>query len=351
MSTSRRIRRASRRTKAFRKNGKNGSWSQELPRPMRHLAAMTAKYPGVWSLYDAARTELSDLWPEWVYCWTAVAYRVVAPGSGDYLPLEAHREAERVAALAAWGATKGIYRIDPTVLDHLLAAPVDRIPSESLLRLPEWGIYVEFPNHGMKGFFAFLDGLVETPTNLHIVVDCDHGPEERLVPLMIRLTDDLGEAVREGFAFNSAHAHAPRQFVEQLRDAGASQVPSAEEFYQQLVTPLLSVLLYLCSEEPEIEKERGPASVGTPRLEPRSRPERALELPTVWKTGFKLGKELRKVEASPHQGGTVRPHMRRAHWHSYRVGKGRNRVELRWIVPTPVGFKGVPEFATVRETE
>lgn len=355
MSTSRRIRRASRRTKAFRKDGNNGSWSQELPRPMRHLAALTSRYPWAWEVYDYTLRAgtMPDPWPEWVYCPFKAAYSVVAPGPEDEHPAEVHLEAERISALAAWRRTKGIYRLDRTLLDHLLAAPIERIPSDTLLRLPEWGVYVEFPEPRleMRGFFAHFDSVLGGPTDLHILVDGDTEEDDGLIPLLVRLTDDLGEAVRKGFQESDFHRLEAERFFENSFVGGRSRWSSPEELYRFLVTPLLSVLLYLCSEEPEIEKERGPAAIGAPRLEPRSRPERAVELPTVWKTGFKLGKQLRKVESSPHQGSTVRPHMRRAHWHTYRVGKGRNRVELRWIVPTPVGFKGVPEFATVRETE
>lgn len=356
MSTSRRIRRASRRTKAFRKNGKNGSWSQELPRPMRHLAALTSRYPWAWDVYDcnvSRKDSMPEPWPEWVYCPYRAAYAVVAPWRGDGHPREVHVEAECVSALAAWRRTKGIYRLDRTLLDHLLAAPIERIPSDTLLRLPEWGVYVEFPEprRGMRGFFAHFDSVIGSPTDLHILLDTDTNGAGGLAPLLIRLTDDLGEAVRKGFKDSDFHRLEAERFFESAFVRDKSRWSSPEELYQFVVSPLVSVLLYLCSEEPEIEKERGPAGVGTPRLEPRSRPQGVVELPTVWKTGFKLGKQLRKVESSPHQGGTVRPHMRRAHWHTYRVGKGRNRVELRWIVPTPVGFKGVPDFATVRETE
>lgn len=52
----------------------------------------------------------------------------------------------------------------------------------------------------------------------------------------------------------------------------------------------------------------------------------------------------------PTGGLTVRPHVRRAHWHHYWVGEGRTVLEVRWIKPTlvlPEGKKEV-ELATVR---
>ena len=52
-------------------------------------------------------------------------------------------------------------------------------------------------------------------------------------------------------------------------------------------------------------------------------------------------------------GRSVRPHVRRAHWHHYWVGEGRTRLEVRWIEPTfvlPEGKREV-ELATVRKVQ
>lgn len=61
------------------------------------------------------------------------------------------------------------------------------------------------------------------------------------------------------------------------------------------------------------------------------------------------GAEYQKSTATG-TGRTVRPHVRRAHWHHYWVGEGRTRLEVRWIEPTfvlPEGKREVP-VATVR---
>ena len=61
------------------------------------------------------------------------------------------------------------------------------------------------------------------------------------------------------------------------------------------------------------------------------------------------GTEYQKSTATG-TGRTVRPHVRRAHWHHYWVGEGRTRLEVRWIEPTfvlPEGKREVP-VATVR---
>jgi len=68
--------------------------------------------------------------------------------------------------------------------------------------------------------------------------------------------------------------------------------------------------------------------------------------------GYRIGSELRSYKRAvsatrEHKGGTVRPHMRRAHWQHYWTGprNGDRKLILRWIRPTMVGFGSI-ESAT-----
>lgn len=68
--------------------------------------------------------------------------------------------------------------------------------------------------------------------------------------------------------------------------------------------------------------------------------------------GYRIGSELRSYNrarsvSSEHLGGTVRPHMRRAHWHHYWTGPrdGERKLVLKWLPPTMVGVGGI-ESAT-----
>lgn len=65
---------------------------------------------------------------------------------------------------------------------------------------------------------------------------------------------------------------------------------------------------------------------------------------TWYDVGYRVGAELRAYdrtvsERKQHQGGTVRPHMRRAHWHHYWTGPrdGERKLVLKWLAPTMVG--------------
>ena len=80
----------------------------------------------------------------------------------------------------------------------------------------------------------------------------------------------------------------------------------------------------------------------------------------AYQVGYVMGKSFEEqikaktsstgLATGPTGGLTVRPHVRRAHWHHYWVGEGRTALEVRWIKPTlvlPEGRKEV-ELATVR---
>lgn len=76
---------------------------------------------------------------------------------------------------------------------------------------------------------------------------------------------------------------------------------------------------------------------------------------TWYDVGARVGSELRaythvKSGHKPHQGGTVRPHMRRAHWHHFWTGPrdGARNLVLKWLPPTIVGA-GKPDSPTLHK--
>lgn len=105
--------------------------------------------------------------------------------------------------------------------------------------------------------------------------------------------------------------------------------------------------------EVKIPKEKRPVLVSKPGATPKK-----VNVKT-YNVGFVIGKsfEMQLVSGAEYQkstatgtGRTVRPHVRRAHWHHYWVGEGRTRLEVRWIEPTFVLPEGKREIkiATVR---
>ena len=270
-----------------------------------------------------------------------------------------------MGALAAWRITQGIYRFDPGVYDAVHHTPLKRdIPCDILYRLPEWCVYIETPGFQSElgeiyGAFAHLEWDVNTArVELRLVIDCDDG----LIPLPLHLGPwSLREAL-------------DRTMAESLRQAAlmglAEVLQTGDEFRARILsfaTPLVSLLLYLCSQAAEIgDGKKAPHNPRPKRVHgvPRFFPA---EKPTTWNVGMRLGAALRRAYAAAEagnddKGGThasPRPHIRRAHWHGFwsgpiEDGPGREtvkrRFELRWLPPISVNVDDVGEMPAVFRT-
>lgn len=216
-------------------------------------------------------------------------------------------DAGRLACLAAWRCTQGVYRFDPELYAALITTPVTRLPAEILTLMPEWGVYIEAPGLGeFDGFFAC----------------CDYNPRLRLpvLLLLLQMPDNLVPVsipIIDGM----------------LSEAMNIAALGFAEWYQ----PLVSLVLYICS----VTADFSHYTLGRPAPVPTRRGPRIFppEKPVIIPTGAETGALLRASRGGSRQysqnlpgGKRVAPHIRRAHWHSYWVGKPR-RPEIRWMRP------------------
>lgn len=317
------------------------------PRPIDHLESVSRDYPGIWPQYDrflGMRGRGLPEWPSWCHCPMAAAYAIVSGGGDARVSPARSLEIARVAALAAWRPTQGIYRFDVTLLAELLETPVTGdLPTDHLLRLPEWCVYVELPEStGALGFFAHLEWDANTEeTELRLLLDRHDG----LLPLALH----LGGTIEASVASFVAHASSRAGSLGLPIALGAEHVAPIAN----LAAPLVSVLLYLCAGDAELRPTRGvKRPPGRPQLRNgRMPPARGLE---VYETGFGLGKALREAReaavAGTHRG--PRPHVRRAHWRNQAYGPKHSQHKLLWIHPTLVGVGGVvPTIRHVKTPE
>lgn len=253
-----------------------------------------------------------------------------------------------------------MYRFDPHLLDALWNTPVQGdLPVELLLHIPEWGVYIETPGRragqlgAIQGFFAWMesdanDGRME----LRLLLDPVDGG--RLINLPIHLH---GGGLEQSLwaAFGEAGRQALAHGVGGGVAAAATQLaaPMAEA-----VAPLVSLLLYLCSEAAEV------AGTWPPERPQEQRTKRGARLfpptaPKAWEVGERVGAVLRASEEAA-QGGEgspqgrragPRPHVRRTHWHTYYTGpRDAPTPVVRWVAPVVVGGAGsVPTIHPVSE--
>jgi hypothetical protein len=329
-------------------------------RPLLHLRRILSLYPSATKLAGQLRSDrgrtLPD-WPDWCYLPLHGAY-AIASGGGNLDPERAPHIAE-LGALLPWRETQGIYVYDDTLAPTLDDTPLDNdLPTEALHHLPEWCVYLcldgkAFDAPGLVGSFVHLDYHlashgVPSRLELRLLLDLETEEGPALLPLPIHLGRDLSDGIQ---AFLDEGKH-------QAEKAGLHGLDSSKETLEglrRLALPIVTRTLYLCAEQADIlDDQRRPH----PRL--RAVCSRRPKAPLVWDIGARLGPAL-FAGLKAHDTGTEpegthaspRPHVRRAHWHHFRVGprSGEERLTLKWLPPIPVNVDLGSIVPTIRQVQ
>ncbi len=337
----------------------------ESPSPRLRLAEWGRALPGLWRAVETMRTDYrpdSAAWPSCVFLPLERAARATLDtirAIGHTPPASAaelSRPAITTQCLAAWRMTQGIYRIDPTLYAALIDTPImGDIPADILLYMPEWCVYIETP--GMTapirdgdplpviGLWYWLDQPPAGPLTLCIGIDIGRQPPLTVqhVPLVGTIEAAINETLR-GW--------------EAAVERGNAAPPPAEysEAARAWLPPALSLILYLCTAAADITG-RARERPGNPTLaRTRRHGERlhAADGPRTWEVGARIGAALRTALAAQESDGVagtqVRPHIRRAHWHTYlrgpRAARTRRR-ELRWLPPIPIAVEDCDALPSV----
>lgn len=348
-------------------------FDRKTHRAQEALSALAKRYPDAWAMADEFRAERDGLpaWPDWCYLPMAGWYAIVS--SAKRLPMLAAlpdvADVARLAALGAWRMTRGIYRFDPALYAAVVETPLEGdLPSQVLERLPEWCVYIETPEltwsgQPLPGVWAHLEHDANTgQRELRLMTDSELG----LWPIVIHLGDwPLNEAIERAVeqAARQAVQHQLTRELARLKDAD----PAAQ--LRPVLQPVLSLLLYLCTESADFTRRGQPDRPANPLPKKTKRGWKLFQAggPVEWDVGVRIGAALRAAyqqeqrgESGAPSGRQVRPHVRRAHWHTIVSGK-RKREDgseipaserqraLRWLPPIPVNvadFDSLP--ATVR---
>lgn len=243
-----------------------------------------------------------------------------------------------VAAVGTWSYTKNIYNFDNIFIDKLTDTITDKnIPIDVLKRLPEYCCYInienspiEYAGHKIFGFFVlFIQNdencclcfycLAENDGMFGVFLNVEENTTIKdQITKMPRVTSD---GVIEHFPIKTDE-HVKRKTI----------------FMQKL----LSIVLYLCSDKPDI---CNPLSPGTSPHRPEPKKVKGgmklfpAQKPTIWEVGSNIGQALRNAASQrEYQGGThasPKAHIRRGHWHGYWTGPraGNRKFVLKWLHP------------------
>lgn len=245
---------------------------------------------------------------------------------------------EGVSWFARWQSCRQVYRVDPEVARELSVQGLDgELPVMALSMLPYPIVYIDSPvalgEDVARGFVAWVAPSGHERDELYLAFLSSGGDEWRTsLPLV------AGTTLSGAAATMSAEAEAAAMAV-----GVSSPEPGAEGLAERLA-PALNLLLYVNSREGDAEVVWSPPSGGRgQRPGPRTNPE------TVRALGARMGRAIGAARRSSAVtgagcGGTVSPHIRRAHWQHYWVGPRKGRDDgrhgdglvLRWVPPVYV---------------
>ena len=294
--------------------------------------------------FYAGKDQFGDSWPDWCCFPMAATYAILTHGAdvGSAAETLAQTagvlELPNLTAALIWDKYKLVYRYDDTLAQELSVQDLSgNLPIETFFRMPCPCVFVEygFDFSGEKacGFFAWME--------------CDahsSAPELRLLFLLrsgftlsmpVILTggtiDDSVSALSES-ALKRAAQLPPSLDVDEFTGV----FPSKKD-----ISTAINLILYLCSDEPDIKDEK---VLGITRSR---NSDGSYKRVSVWDVGTRIGAALRKAsnnhttsnaDGGHQQKSVMRPHVRRAHWHSYWTGKrdGERTPVLKWIHPVIV---------------
>ena len=220
-----------------------------------------------------------------------------------------------------------VYEFDQDFAESILAEDWSELLPDVIDYVPHYAFYIKLPFNGTN------EGCVVTVTDEYEVINgSKYKPEfdraeKGVYPIFgadMSTYVGTGEKVLlvSGFAI-------PKDFGLMFDDTPLGTYP------REL---LLNALAYLCSANSDI------AAVYSPTAEKRRNNAKRRSQATWHEVGYRIGAELRNYNRTKHKRGektgrTVRPHMRRAHWHRFWVGPrdGDRRLVLKWLAPTMVG--------------
>lgn len=274
--------------------------------------------------------------------------------------------AAHAVALAGWRVGgKHVLVLHDEVLDELWASgDVDEsIPTEVLAQLPYWAGYIPVARYVEgRGVAHIGDETFEMEGGalVHGVLfallwqhRAEHrGPEYGVCHLSLDISTSRGTEMSIGMALPMDERTSIRGAL--IESVALDDRGMAQRATDALAVPTIGALfaraaqlvLYLCAANAEARIASPPERAAPPR--PKTPQQDKLFAPsqeTVWAIGYRLGaairaarEAVRRAEASAPTGRTVRPHMRRGHWHGYRVGPGRTGWKVIWLPPIPVGL-------------
>lgn len=331
----------------------------DIPNLMTPLRHVRAAVPKLGRLVDKCREHHKQLWPE--SCFVPVEFWVDLGLMGD--------DVDIVDAMCRWQLGKGVYRIDPDVYEALVQTPTGKVPVEVFDHLPEWCVFIPTPSMDGPGFWVHPAWSHQFGKALTFTLLAHDGSIDGIFALPLKSGLTLDEAVRD--AVKDCYLHRVEQFITSYAaqngvfamQFGSAELEEQTQRWLPLIAARLPLVIYLCSANRDITAPEGgqPKKRRAKKTKKRGKRLFSAAQPKVWDVGTRIGAKLRQARkraasaGSTGNGASKRPHLRRAHWHSYWTGplSGPRKLIVKWLPPisVKVDLDDPNTPTTVREVE
>ena len=328
-------------------------------RPIMRLRKLIQDVPNLSDLVNVAMAlrEKTDrkYWPNWCFIPKHVWLSILHVAQNKNVSFETTAQnpktydlTTRLTSIGTWRYSQGIYNFEPEIYNALLESEIPEIlPSNILLQLPEWSMYIPTPKmtfygYNVYGFFASLDVAIDDENDditpyLFITLDTE---ELHTIPIPLtneNLISTIDNIIRKKTSSDE---------IDIIDVLGGNEM--IKTMTLKTITPLLSLLLYICGNEPEIDNLKKPK---TSPSNPQTRKIKGVYKvfpatnPVIWTIGKKISETLRNIDreyrGGSKIGGQKRPHFRKGHHNYYWTGprsSEQTRI-LKWIPPKIVAQK------------
>ena len=267
-----------------------------------------------------------------------------------------------LSTMYLWRKSKGVYRFSPELYKELTKQAIDNdLHMDSFFQMPEWAVYIETPGmmfyeYELEGFIAHVDYAMNPskPNDNHIDLQLALFIKGVDQPCMMALPFGEGTVMDAVERMTEIDKQSLRDKAALYQGATVTFKERTLEESLRVYVPMLNLLMYLCSEEPDMERQNQPAGYNY-KKEKGSTPKE----PRIWDVGARISHVIRKyreeeakeARESGNGGSGVakRPHIRSAHWHTYWIGPRKEvfpnrRTIAKWLPLIPVGVNWQDEL-------
>lgn len=329
--------------------------------PLQALKRISWDFPDIFPMIDdvveSSDLEMANRWDhKLVYAPVGLAHAAMLEIGEPAAPLLYSLDLALVTALAGWRKAKTVYDFSPVLAEELVksARSEEMTMPLSTLTLPYWSIYIK-PNikeWDIDGFFVYYDDDLNSKTGKHI-------KELRFTPLSkngdalptIYLMQNEAKEICIKDAIDAILNETNKEDISRsLRVLKMNTVLTPDSMDQaaeelgKLAVQMISFVLYLSAVNADMKRDATLPFKRTKQVRDIAREVEHIHV------GDEVAVRIRtmnnhptaRTDSEPLGGHHRSPvtHVRRAHWHTFRVGEGRKKIQVKWLAPVVVNASG-----------